>query len=333
MTSSRIPSHVLHEAAEWFALLRSGDASENDTRHWQAWLAQDPSHKLGWQRVEKIEAQFRAATGQHPESTATTLNQLQSNRIHRRSLIKNAALAIGTLSFGLGGWHYGNVAQLIAHRSAQYQTGVGEIRSLTLPDGTQLWLNTNTAINTAMNGEKSEIHLLHGEILVETNKQSPFPLIVQTSEGTLQPLGTRFTVRKPSTDTHHNQTFVAVYEGAVRVTTHHAQSITVPQHHQTTFTSVAVSALSAASPRREYWHKGILLADDVRLDDLINELNQHQHGYINVSADAAQLHVFGAFPLSQPDTVFTMLANALPITVSRPFPGWINIQVEKHHIH
>ena len=53
--TAHIDHQILSDAADWFALLRSGQACESDKLRWQQWLRQHPDHLRGWQMVEHIE--------------------------------------------------------------------------------------------------------------------------------------------------------------------------------------------------------------------------------------------------------------------------------------
>lgn len=315
-----IDHQILSDAADWFALLRSGQAGESDTLRWQQWLRQHPDHLRGWQMVERIEHQFSTASATHPVHAEATLKQARHNRIQRRSVITGLALAIGTGGLGWVSWRQTPLPTLLAGWGAQYRTGTGEIRAVTLADGSRLWLNTNSAIDTVLDGPQRQIHVRQGEVLIETGKADSRPLLVFTPQGQLQPLGTRFTVRR-ETDT----TFLAVYDGAVEITNQARQKSVLHPRQQTRFSANALQPIHPADPARETWHKGILVADDIRLAALVDELGRYQHGYINLSPAVADLRVFGGFPLTSPQQALDMLASVLPIRVTRPLPGWTNI--------
>ena len=94
-------------------------------------------------------------------------------------------------------------------------SGTGEIRALTLPDGTRLTLSTGTAIDLRFDANARLVLLLAGEILVATAPDpaaTPRPFRVRGRHGTVQALGTRFTVREDDEDAR-----VAVFEGAVEI--------------------------------------------------------------------------------------------------------------------
>lgn len=318
---NRTPSHqVLADAAEWFALLRSGEASKADVRRWRRWLEVSPEHRRGWQMVERVEQQFNAACGDDPDHAQATLARTRQRRLDRRGMIKGMALLLGAGGLGWTGWRATPLPKVVAAWGANHRTGTGEIRELALPDGSRLWLNTNTAINTAFNAEGRRIDLITGEILLTTAPDER-PLTVSTAHGQARPLGTRFTVRSED-----NTTLVAVYQGRVAITNSSNGTQTVPAGQQTRFSSTAIQPPEAADPARQAWHKGVLIADDIRLADLLDELNRYQHGYINVAPEVAGLRVFGGYSLTRPAHTLSLLEKVLPIQVSRPLPWWTEIR-------
>ena len=241
---------VLADAAEWFALLRSGEVSEADVRRWRHWLAASPEHHRGWQMVERVEQQFNAACGGDPDQAEATLTRTRQRRLDRRGMLKGMALLFGAGGLGWAGWRASPLPTVVAAWGASHRTGTGEIRELALPDGSRLWLNTNTAINTAFNADSRRINLITGEILLATAPDHR-PLIVATAQGQARPLGTRFTVR-----CNDGTTLVAVYQGKVAVTNGRQGTRIVPAGRQTRFSGAAIEPPETADPAREAWHRG-----------------------------------------------------------------------------
>lgn len=311
---------VLADAADWFALFRSGEASEADVRRWRRWLAASPEHHRGWRMVERVEQQFNAACGDDPDQAEATLARTRQRRLDRRGMIKGMALLLGVGGLGWAGWRTSPLPTVVAAWSASHRTGTGEIRELALPDGSRIWLNTNTAMNIAFTAQNRRIDLITGEVLIATAPDAR-PFIVATAQGQTRPLGTRFTVRSGD-----DATLVAVYQGEVAVTNEGQGTRIVPAGQQTRFSSTAIEPPETADPAREAWHRGVLVADDIRLADLIAELSRYQHGYINVAPEVAGLRVFGGYSLTRPTHTLSLLEKVLPIQVSRPLPWWTEIR-------
>lgn len=71
-------------------------------------------------------------------------------------------------------------------------TATSERRSVQLPDGTRLQLNTDSAVDLDFNAQQRLITLLRGEILVACGTALSAPLRVQTRHGVLEGIDGRF---------------------------------------------------------------------------------------------------------------------------------------------
>ena len=60
-----VTDESLEQAAEWYALLRSGQAGQEDHDRWQAWLAADARHREAWSYVERISQRFDPVSYTH----------------------------------------------------------------------------------------------------------------------------------------------------------------------------------------------------------------------------------------------------------------------------
>ena len=63
------------EAAEWYAMLSSGEVSERERNEWQAWLDASPEHAQAWTLVEKVVSRFQGLPPRasiHSASAAST---------------------------------------------------------------------------------------------------------------------------------------------------------------------------------------------------------------------------------------------------------------------
>lgn len=316
------PSHaVLEAAAEWYARLCSQQVSEQDRTHWQRWLQADPQHRQAWLYVEDISGSFgRLQDTADPRQTSEHLLQANSRIRRRRQVLKSAA---GMVITGMAGWvlvQRQHLPEQLLAWSADHRTGTGELRNVTLPDGTQVWLNTNSAINVDYSDKTRRIVLVTGEIFIATAADPTRPFWVSTDQGNLRALGTRFNVRHGA-----HATLMSVYEGAVQIVTRSGRSAVIPAGQQAEFTDTTISAAASADLAREAWSRGILMAHDIPLADFVAELRRHAHGHIGVDDEIAGLRVFGNFPLNDMPRTLSMLTRALPVRVRQPLPFWTTL--------
>lgn len=323
-TPSALPSHrALEQAAHWFAVLGSGDATVADHERWQRWLAESGEHTLAWGYVESISRRFDPIKASPERRTAVAaFQQASSNRTPRRRTLLNLAALAGTGLFGWAAWQRSPLPAMTQAWLADYRTDTGEIRQVVLADGTCVWLNARSAFSQDYRLDQRRLTLVQGEILIETAPDALHrPFFVHTSQGRLQALGTRFTVRLNDADT-----FVAVYEGAVEVRAAAGQTRIVARGEQTRFTTDGIGDIQAADPARQAWVHGLLVARNLPLAEVIDELRRYFHGHLSLAPELAALPVFGGYPVNDPERALSMLASVMPIRVRRPMPWWISIE-------
>ncbi len=322
-----VRDEVLAEAAEWYALLRSGRAGTRDTARWRAWLAAAPDHRAAWRDVESIDQGMAALqAAPEPRLAADRLMAAQSRLRGRRRLLAGVA---GLAVMGAGGWLAGRAAlpaggvpALLADR----RTGVGQIRDWTLEDGSRVWLNTASALDVAMTPTLRRLTLVAGDMFIATGRDPARPLVVDTPQGRLRALGTRFSVEHQGDATH-----VAVFDGQVELRpAHGAPPLVLPAGRQTTFTRDAIAPPQAADPARQAWTNGILLVADARLGEVVQTLRRHRRGQIQITDRIASLRVYGSFPLDATNRALDMLAATLPIRVTQPWPWLTRVEPLQH---
>ncbi|MGK5019981.1 FecR domain-containing protein [Janthinobacterium sp. LB2P10] len=210
--------------------------------------------------------------------------------------------------------------------SAGHSTGTGEIRKMTLPDGTRVTLASATAIDVRFDASERLLVLRRGEILVATahdpdSAQRPFR--VQGRDGTVQTPGTRFTLRQ---DEH--ATRVAVFEGAVEIRLAHtpAHAVRIATCYSAIFSAHIVQSAASVPAGAMDWEQGVLVADNMRLDYLLAELARYRPGLLRCDSAVASLTVNGVFSLRDTDRALHNLALALPVQIVARTRYWVTVQ-------
>lgn len=316
------PEHI-DSAADWFARLRDDDVNEDTKQDFQNWLDINADHRKAWDYMQAAGKRFALLTNtDESDAAASILKERQSLRGSRRNILTGIAIAIGSVLSGGMAYRYTPVKILATAWRSDHSTIIGEVRELTKLAGYHAWLNTATAINTTSNGSESIIELLQGEILLNTDLTVSRPAAVSTTHGIMSPLGTLFDVR-----TKESSTLLVVFEGEVVLTTAHSNERRhVLAGQQVRFDKNSIGKIQQADPARKAWSRGILLANDITLSALVDELNRYHVGYLRVDPEAADLRVLGGYPLSDPDKTLQMLSEILPIKVHQPVPWWTVIQ-------
>jgi transmembrane sensor len=238
----------------------------------------------------------------------------------RRHVLRATALALATPM--LGWLSYRHLPWQVW--SADFSTATGETRELTLADNSCVLLNTASAISTRFDSEARRVRHHAGEILVETAHDSAYqalPFLVQTDDGLLRALGTRFTVRK-----HTHGTTLAVLQGAVQVTpAQSGQSLVVQAGEQVNFDSHQAGAVTQLLPHADAWARGTLYAQDMRLEDFLAELQRYRPGVLQCAPGVADLRVSGVFQLRDTDRILELLTQTLPVRTQARTRYWVTL--------
>jgi len=314
---------ILRAAARWYALLCSEDVTAQQKYAHAAWLAEDPAHTHAWQEVEKLRRQFQAIPG----TSALDALQIKQRQGHsRRAVLRGFALLAAGSALGSLAWQRAPVESWMAsHRTAR-----GERREYILADGTQLVLNTATALDVVETSSTQLIRLYAGEIFIRTRNgtgkvAAAKTLQVHTEQGAIVPLGTVFTVRKLSTSTQ-----VTVLEDVVELIPQSAGGKTqrLVAGEQAQMSSVNVE-VATASDQADSWTRGLLVAVDWPLSRLVAELSRYRAGVLRCDPSIAGLRVSGAFPIDDTDRALQAIANALPVSVDRLTQYWVTLKSSK----
>lgn len=316
MNASMINPQILGEAADWLVQLHSGTASPADHQAIAQWRNRSLEHAQAWQRAEALLGEFRSVP---PNLALQTLQRASRKEgLSRRQTLTYMGLLLLAGPLGIASQHLP-----WGQWSADQRTAVGEQRRLQLPDGSQLLLNTDSAVNIAFSPRERRVSLLNGELLISTAKDlGARPFIVETPQGTARALGTRFCVRTAGSSSH-----VSVLEGQVVVTPQMLQqSTTLNAGERQRFKLNRFDAPERFDVAGVSWDKGMLLANNMRLDELLDELSRYRPGVLRCHPEVAALRVSGAFSLRDTDASLRLLSDTLPLNISRLTRYWLSVE-------
>lgn len=312
---SATSARALDEAIAWQLCLGSDDASERERREFERWLASSAEHRLVWQQLGELD-QYLA-----PVATPLlrrTLQRSDSELRKRRRLAGSALSLLLTLGMGLG---------LIAQQRplqdfmADAWTAAGEQRELQLADHSRVRLNSRSAVDIDYSASQRRLFLYSGEILVETAHGDTRPFYVDTPEGRLQALGTRFLVRREGASTR-----LIVLQSAVAAQPQTSlQREIVKAGHQRLMQRERLSADSPAPLAADAWSRGMLVAEQMPLGELLAQLGEYRRGYLGVDERLTKLPISGSFPLHNTDLALAALPASLPVQIERHSNWWVKV--------
>ncbi|AZC25640.1 MULTISPECIES: FecR family protein [Pseudomonas] len=314
ISSKPVSARVLDAAIAW-QLSLDGGASALEHEEFAKWHCAHEEHARAWRQLGMLDQRFNLAPG--PARNAL----VQSREGLRRRVRKlGRGIASVVLVGGLGLFleqHYLPLDYWLADQ----RTGTGEQLMLRLSDGTLINLNTHSALDVRFDDKQRRLILQEGEVLIETGHGDSRPFIVETRDGRLRALGTRFLVKREDQGTR-----LGVLQSAVAARPQEGQDEKVfKEGQQVLMQRDGLQAPQALAMGADAWSLGMLVVDNARLGDLIKELGRYRHGYLGVAPEVADLRITGSFPLHNTDLALDALLPTLPVQIERRTDWWVNV--------
>lgn len=303
---------VFEAAASWYVQFQSEVPSPAQRQAWQHWIESNPAHQAAWNQMEQLQRHLGAMPR---DLTRRALSSTQQ----RRQVLKLLLVLAGT---GYVGWNVQRHTAL-GNVWADYSTRVGQRRKIELADGTRIHLNTHSAVDILFDDQQRLIRLRSGEILVSTGKLGDTrPLFVETQEGRIQALGTRFSVHQLSESTR-----VGVLEDRVSLqpSDQSSPSRLLKAGEGADFTRNGIGAIHPYRLSEAAWVNGQLIVLDALLGDVVRELGRYRSGVLQCDRRSSRLRVSGTFRLDSTDAVLANLQASLPISVRYFTRYWVSI--------
>lgn len=321
LDSAPIAPAVLQRAAEWMARLWAEDASTADADACAAWRAANPEHERAWARLQRFARQFEALPRDVARSALTPAPRHATGR-------RRALQLLGLIAAGGGTALLAHESGLWRRAASDYRTAVGETRAIVLADGTHVVLDTASAIDVRYGTNERRIVLRAGAILVTSARETApvyRPLLVATPQGTATALGTRFSVRLDDGESR-----VAVFQGTVALQPLQPMRDGAPALHlqagqQAGYTRLEVQDVTNVENSAAAWADGSLVAERMRLDELLAELGRYRHGVLRCDESIAGLRVTGVYSLRDTDRSLANLAASLPVQLVYRTRYWVSV--------
>ncbi len=317
-------SNPRQQAIEWLIAQNSGDWTDADHLALEAWLAENAEHdrqyrqlKTLWQNMDDFKAldfpQRAAAKMYCPQPSDNVVVLGSSHRAAGRSgveskrLNKVAATLAASLLIGVVGLQA--FQQFGVHA---YQTGKGEQKTISLADGSQIQLNTDTEITIDRDlwgGQK--ISLIRGEALFDIRHDPNRELEVAAGNGLIRDIGTRFDVYAQP-----NRVDLAILEGKVALITPQTPSTVLIAGQATAYGN---NGQMLASPLHDVrnataWQNGKLVFADLPLPDVLAQISRyHDVAFIVADPKLNELRVSGTFKSANLQLLMETLEAGFPI--------------------
>ncbi|MET4898426.1 FecR domain-containing protein [Sphingomonadaceae bacterium jetA1] len=294
---------AVEQAAAWHAQLGDAAWDESDRQDLDAWLETDPAHRIAFERMARIGGRMAPADA----VTRTALRAMYRAKAPRRAMV-GILLAAGLAG---GGWILADNPAIRTQMAAE-RTAHGQRASATLATQDRLTLDSDSALD--IDNHRRTVRLWRGAVMATVHHGAPLPFVVRTPQGTAQALGTQFSVRVVE-----DATIVAVITSQVRACAALARPscVTLGPGQAARLDAVGAHRLPAMDARAEQgWPEGLLVADDLPLSRVLDQLNRYRAAPIRYDAtDLQGLSLSGTFPLTDSAQALAGIGAALPVTV------------------
>jgi transmembrane sensor len=311
---------VRREAADWAALLHDRDA-EVDRAAFERWRAADPRHAEAYARIERnwSRAGLVEQTSYGRERRFSELRRRRAP-LQRRFGLAAAVLAIVVLGAVLVS-PYGPFGLWPGPR---YSSEVGQIRTVSLPDGSTAVLDTDSAVRLAFDGHERRVSLVRGRARFDVTHDSHRPFVVEAGDGSVVARGTLFDVSLVG-----DRFEVTLWRGSVDVRREDHHSVSggrverLRPGEKIAFTgSQPLPPPALASGAERDWTSGMLGFDRTRLVDVIAQANRYSSAQISLADPTiGDLRVTGAFHARDTAGLARGIAESLHLALAQTSSG------------
>ncbi|MCJ2178460.1 FecR family protein [Novosphingobium album (ex Hu et al. 2023)] len=310
---------IEQQAADYF-LAQVTDPTPELKREIDEWLGGNPAHAVAYARAARAWDMTADLSLSSIDGTVHASDRVNETRwldfedkmfTRRRVLAAGAAAGIAG-AVGLGVWH--------GRRGIA--TAVGEVRDVTLPDGSIMHLNTDSRVVVAYSGKRRLIQLLAGEAYFDVARNPDRPFDVEVNGSTVRALGTAFNLRVLS-----ELVELTVTHGLVGVHTSEGRTGKVPAGDGAYIKpqDVVVASLRKDEvEQRTLWRSNVIELNGESLGQAIAEFNRYRAVPIVIGdRRLSALRVGGRFRTDEADQFLTALKQTLPLDVIRQDDGGV----------
>jgi len=288
------------QAIEWLARLRADDVTAAEVADFATWLANSSRNKVAFDEATEL---------WHLLNELPV--QVTQKPIKRR--VYNTALPLAAAASVV----FACVMMVLQLTVPSFSTGHGEQRRVILADGSTAFLNTSSKISIHFSRTERRIHVDSGEIWFDVTKNPSRPFIVEGRYASARAVGTAFTVRETL-----GYTRVGVTEGTVSFNVEAGQAVNskMPSAkllqigQQATASEGFTDLQPYATDTALAWQRGQLVYDDVRLDELVKDLNRYLPTPMTVNgSNLESRRVSAVLYLEDQSAMLEALSKTLPI--------------------
>lgn len=297
---AHITPEVKAEAAAWLARLRADDRTRADERAFQAWLKADPAHAVAFEAVTQAWEAAGALTRADRDWLERDEEPARTPLLTRRS-----ALAAGISTLVIAGATFATLSEAYA---GVYETDIGEQKHVTLDDGTQVFLDTDTRIKVAFSDRTRLVDLQRGRANFRVAPDAKRIFVVEAAERRIVAARTTFDVRRDG-----ERVSVVLIQGKATVD---GAAVEAGQRLVAAKAKAAVDRPNLTQALA--WQTGQAIFENQTLAEAVAEMNRYSTVKL-VIADRgiANLRLSGVYRVGDNAAFAQSVAKLLPVEVRR----------------
>jgi transmembrane sensor len=300
---------IAARAAAWVVRLRADDVTVADWDEATAWLEADPTH---WRAFDEAEGLWNA-TDQLASARSPVIDlaaRRQSRRPVRPWLFAAPAMAAAVAAAFL------LVPSLQSAPAVVYRTAPGEIRMVSLDDGSRLQINGGSTLSVRMERGRRLVRMDQAEAVFDVAHDADRPFLIDVGESQVRVVGTAFNIRRSA-----DETAVSVLRGVVEVSDVDSPSrkvrLTVGQAVRRADADDRMAVGSVDVRTAAAWTEGRRAYDNRPLSEIAADLSRAFDTPVTVAPDVASLRFSGVLILDDETAVIDRLERFLPIKATR----------------
>ena len=272
-------------AAAWVIRLDRGELSDGEQKELDAWIGSDPRRLGAFTRARAI---WFDADRVGALDGGRYAAPIQAPSFRRRSLLSSLAAAIAAVAV------VGGAFTAFQYLSGREVTRFGEIRRLTLEDGSNIVLNASSVVQVRFEKNERRVILRRGEATFNVAHDVGRPFVVLARDVAVKAVGTSFSVTLQP-----RAVAVTVTEGVVEVMrpTETIDEVKLLGRNRQIVALRAQPMVSSPLTDQEVskrfaWQDGLLVFDGDRLAQAVTQVNRYSPVPVVVDSERLQQREF-----------------------------------------
>lgn len=331
MSTSNDNQTIKQTAREWLVRLYADTPDEETKTAFRNWLEQDQAHHQAFLQAETLWNDVGLAD-LSPDTLSLAEDKNQDKAPEAKSTNRFWPT---TIAASVAGFFVATFLTLATQpEGIDYSTKVGEQRTISLTDGSEVTLGAETSMHVVMSSDERLILLKQGQARFDVTHNPQAPFTVDVANTTVKVLGTTFDIRLGE-----NKADVSVMDGNVGVRTTKAGNFASIIHnlvdepaplkvlHKGQRVSAnfegKMSPISAFSTQAgSDWTQGRFVYDGAALAEIIKDINRYRSEKISIqNPKIKQLKITTSFNISQADQVLEGLAMTQSLRLEKTPEG------------